>query len=57
MLLQAAPVGQTTPSLPWPLDRRPKVYGRGKQREGSLGVSTDHQTRTQVILPWPSAVS
>jgi hypothetical protein len=51
MLLQAAPVGQTTPSLPWPLDRRPKVYGRGKQREGSLGVSTDHQTRTQVILP------
>jgi hypothetical protein len=23
----------------------------------SAGDSTDHQTRTQVILPWPSAVS
>jgi len=21
------------------------------------GDSTDHQTRTQVILPWPSAIS
>ena len=40
-----APVGQATASL------------QEEQREGSLGVSTDHQTRTQVILPRPSAVS